>query len=153
MLLYANSRGLVHRASLNYGCSKSCVREECTCHLQRRIRNTVCQMSTTLIKDIKRRVFVESSSTNHSSMMLSRLRLDSNYEFPHFLGRFTRISPQTLLVSDVDYIRKVNARGSTYSRSDWYKGGRFVPNEDTLISMTDDSEHKALRHKMAPGVR
>ena len=56
-------------------------------------------------------------------------------------------------MSDVDYIRKINTRGSTYSRSDWYKGGRFVPNEDTLLSMTDDSEHKALRMKMAPGVR
>ncbi|CAD6565532.1 MAG: hypothetical protein ASARMPRED_007312 [Alectoria sarmentosa] len=66
-------------------------------------------------------------------------------------GRFARIGPQTLLVSDVDYIRKVNARGSSYSRSDWYKGGRFVPNEDTLLSMTDDNEHKSLRNKMAPG--
>ena len=67
-------------------------------------------------------------------------------------GRFARIGPQTLLVSDADFIRKINARGSSYKRSDWYKGGRFVPNEDTLLSMTEDSEHKALRTKMAPGV-
>ena len=68
------------------------------------------------------------------------------------LGRFARIGPQTLLVSDVDFIRKINARGSSYKRSDWYKGGRFVPNEDTLLSMTDDNEHKALRAQMAPAV-
>lgn len=67
-------------------------------------------------------------------------------------GKFARIGPQTLLVSDSEFIKKINARGSNYHRSDWYKGGRFVPNEDTLLSMTDDAEHKALRTKMAPGV-
>ncbi|KAL8991443.1 MAG: hypothetical protein Q9177_000155 [Variospora cf. flavescens] len=67
-----------------------------------------------------------------------------------FGGPFARVGPQTLLVSDVDFIRKINARGSTYHRSDWYKGGRFVPNEDTLLSLTDDLEHKTLRTKMAP---
>lgn len=69
-----------------------------------------------------------------------------------FGGPFARVGPQTLLVSDVDFIRKINARGSTYHRSDWYKGGRFVPNEDTLLSLTDDLEHKTLRTKMAPAV-
>lgn len=49
-------------------------------------------------------------------------------------------------------IRRVNAPRSAFHRSDWYKGGRFVPNEDTLLSMTDDAEHKALRAKMTPGV-
>jgi hypothetical protein len=67
-------------------------------------------------------------------------------------GKIARIGPQTLLASDVEYVRRINALRSPYSRSDWYKGGRFVPNEDTLLSMTDDYEHKTLRAKMAPGV-
>ena len=68
------------------------------------------------------------------------------------LGSTARIGPQTLLSSDIDYIRRINARKSPYSRSDWYKGGRFVPNEDTLLSETDDAKHRALRSKMAPAV-
>lgn len=66
-------------------------------------------------------------------------------------GKIARIGPATLLVSDVELIRRANAPRNNYHRSDWYKGGRFVPNEDTLLSMTDDKEHKALRAKMTPG--
>lgn len=71
----------------------------------------------------------------------------------HVPGKFARIGPSTLLVADVEFLRKVNAPKSKYHRSDWYKGSRFTPNEDTLISMTDEAEHKSLRARMAPGVR
>jgi hypothetical protein len=67
-------------------------------------------------------------------------------------GKTARIGPQSLLTSDVEFVRRINAQRGLYGRSDWYKGGRFVPNEDTLLSMTDDEEHKTLRTKMAPGV-
>ncbi|POR35306.1 Pisatin demethylase [Tolypocladium paradoxum] len=66
-------------------------------------------------------------------------------------GKFARIGPTTLLVSDVEFLRKVNAPKSKYHRSDWYKGSRFTPNEDTLISMTDEAEHKSLRSRMTAG--
>jgi len=56
-------------------------------------------------------------------------------------------------VSDVEFLRKVNGPKSKYHRSDWYKGSRFTPNEDTLISMTDEAEHKSLRSRMTAGVR
>ncbi|GJN83130.1 hypothetical protein PLIIFM63780_006678 [Purpureocillium lilacinum] len=52
---------------------------------------------------------------------------------------------------DVEFLRKVNAPKSKYHRSDWYKGSRFTPNEDTLISMTDEVEHKSLRSRMMAG--
>jgi len=52
----------------------------------------------------------------------------------------------------VEFLRKVNAPKSKYHRSDWYKGSRFTPNEDTLISMTDEVEHKSLRSRMMAGV-
>lgn len=67
-------------------------------------------------------------------------------------GKFARIGPTTLLVADVEFLRKVNAPKSKYHRSDWYKGSRFTPNEDTLISMTDEVEHKSLRSRMMAGV-
>lgn len=52
----------------------------------------------------------------------------------------------------VEFIRKVNAPKSKYHRSDWYKGSRFTPGEDTLIVMTDEVEHKTVRLKMTAGV-
>ena len=52
----------------------------------------------------------------------------------------------------VEFRRRVNAPKSKYHRSDWYKGSRFTPNEDTLISETDEVIHKSLRSRMAPGV-
>lgn len=66
-------------------------------------------------------------------------------------GKFARIGPTSLLVSDVEFLRKVNGPKSKYHRSDWYKGSRFTPNEDTLISMTDEVEHKSLRARMTAG--
>jgi hypothetical protein len=66
-------------------------------------------------------------------------------------GKFARIGPTSLLVSDVEFLRKVNGPKSKYHRSDWYKGSRFTPNEDTLISMTDEVEHKSLRARMMAG--
>ncbi|KAF2128299.1 pisatin demethylase [Dothidotthia symphoricarpi CBS 119687] len=66
-------------------------------------------------------------------------------------GKFARIGPNTLLVSDVEFVRRVNAPKSKYHRSDWYKGSRFTPGEDTLISMTNEVEHKTVRSKMTVG--
>lgn len=66
-------------------------------------------------------------------------------------GKTARIGPQSLLTSDVEFVRRINSQRGLYGRSNWYKGGRFVPNENTLLSMTDDHEHKTLRTKMAPG--
>lgn len=68
------------------------------------------------------------------------------------LGKFARVGPSTLLVADVEFLRKVNGPKSKYHRSDWYKGSRFTPGEDTLISMTDEAEHKSLRVRMTAGV-
>ncbi|KXX83296.1 Pisatin demethylase [Madurella mycetomatis] len=67
-------------------------------------------------------------------------------------GKFARVGPRTLLVADVEFLRKVNGPKSKYHRSDWYKGSRFTPGEDTLISMTDEAEHKSLRVRMTAGV-
>ncbi|GAB1317424.1 Pisatin demethylase [Madurella fahalii] len=66
-------------------------------------------------------------------------------------GKFARVGPRTLLVADVEFLRKVNGPKSKYHRSDWYKGSRFTPGEDTLISMTDEAEHKSLRARMTAG--
>ena len=79
-------------------------------------------------------------------------RFWSNVELSHQSGKIARIGPQSLVTSDVEYIKRMNAPRSSYHRSDWYKSVRFVPNEDTLLNMTDDVMHKALRSKMAPGV-
>ncbi|KAK6833502.1 hypothetical protein PG995_013252 [Apiospora arundinis] len=110
----------------------------------------------TLVHYVRLRQFPGPSGTGFSKLWLLRVmrggRMHLEYQSVNKkYGNIARIGPQTLLVADVELIRKVNAPRSAYSRSDWYKGGRFVPNEDTLLSMTDDAQHKALRAKMTPG--
>lgn len=45
----------------------------------------------------------------------------------------------------------MNARKSTWRRSDWYTGARFEPKKDTIITQRDETKHHELRSKMAAG--
>ncbi|KAI0456052.1 cytochrome P450 [Xylaria acuta] len=109
-----------------------------------------------LVQYARLRQFKGPSGTGFSKLWLLRTMRGGNMhkvfqDVNNKYGKMARIGPKTLLVADVEWIRKINAPRSAYQRSDWYKGGRFVPNEDTLLSMTDDDQHRALRAKMAPG--
>ncbi|KAI1105358.1 cytochrome P450 [Jackrogersella minutella] len=109
-----------------------------------------------LVQYVRLRQFKGPTTTGFSRLWLLRAMRGGNMhkiyqDVNTKYGKIARIGPKTLLVSDVELIRKINAPRSAYQRSDWYKGGRFVPNEDTLLSLVDDNEHKALRAKMTPG--
>lgn len=85
-------------------------------------------------------------------------RLHQNGDIYHGLGRLTdkygplvRIAPNTLLTSDANLVRRMNAPRSAYTRADWYIAIRLVPNQDNAFSVVDDKEHDERRKKMAAG--
>lgn len=69
----------------------------------------------------------------------------------HVQGDVARIGPNHLVTSNPDLIRRMNARKSSWRRSDWYTGARFEPKKDTIITQRDEILHSDLRSKMAAG--
>ncbi|KAK3680774.1 pisatin demethylase [Podospora appendiculata] len=66
-------------------------------------------------------------------------------------GPIVRIAPNILVTNDPELVKRYLGVRSTWTRSDWYNGSRFVPNRDNIISMKDDKLHTQLRAKMAAG--
>ncbi|KAF2969724.1 hypothetical protein GQX73_g3801 [Xylaria multiplex] len=62
--------------------------------------------------------------------------------------RSTRIGPNELLSTDPDVLRMMSAVRSPYTKGVFYETGRITPKEDTVVSLRDDAEHRALRAKM-----
>lgn len=77
--------------------------------------------------------------------------------YPNFcsrlLGSLARVGPNELVTCDPEILRRVWGVRSRYTRGDFYDAVRFDPERDNLISMRSDAAHKALKEKMAPGVR
>lgn len=69
----------------------------------------------------------------------------------HVQGDVARIGPNHLVTCNPDLIRRMNARKSSWRRSDWYTGARFEPKKDTIITQRDEIKHHELRSKMAAG--
>ncbi|KAM7219733.1 cytochrome P450 family protein [Rhypophila decipiens] len=66
-------------------------------------------------------------------------------------GPIARIAPDWVLVSDPSEIRRIWSVHSGYRRSDWYRGFRFDPNRDSLLTASNNKEHHAIRSKLLPG--
>lgn len=67
------------------------------------------------------------------------------------LGPVTRIAPNSLLVSEAEFWRRICAVRSPYTRADWYRGMRLEPGKDVILTHSDD-KHLDMRAKMAAGV-
>ncbi|KAI3322643.1 cytochrome P450 [Xylariaceae sp. AK1471] len=63
-------------------------------------------------------------------------------------GPLARIGPNELLSTDPDVLRKMSAVRSPYTKGVFYETGRIVPGEDTVVSLRNDDEHRALRARM-----
>ncbi|KAI1167081.1 cytochrome P450 [Nemania serpens] len=63
-------------------------------------------------------------------------------------GPLARIGPNELLSTDPDVLRMMSAVRSPYTKGVFYETGRITPQQDTVVSLRDDDEHRALRAKM-----
>lgn len=69
-------------------------------------------------------------------------------------GSIARIGPNTVVTSDADLVRKMNAsRGSTYTRGMWYKAFKLDAERENLLTELDEEKHMNMRNKVSPGVR
>jgi cytochrome P450 len=66
-------------------------------------------------------------------------------------GPLVRIGPDWVVTSDPAEIRRIWSLHSGYSRSPWYRGLRFDPGKDTIITATDNKEHGRVRAHLLPG--
>ncbi|KAI1259970.1 cytochrome P450 [Xylariaceae sp. FL1019] len=65
-------------------------------------------------------------------------------------GPLVRIGPNQLLSTDPEVLRMMSAVRSTYTKGDFYETGRIVPEENTVVSLRDEREHRMLRAKLRP---
>ncbi|KAI0877757.1 cytochrome P450 [Hypoxylon argillaceum] len=63
-------------------------------------------------------------------------------------GPLVRIGPNELLSTDPDVLRMMSAVRSPYTKGIFYETGRITPDQDTVVSLRNDDEHRALRAKM-----
>ncbi len=64
-----------------------------------------------------------------------------------------RIGPNTVVTTDEDLIRKMNEpRGSTYTRTKWYKAWKLDAARENLFTEIDEEKHAAMRQRLFPGV-
>lgn len=55
------------------------------------------------------------------------------------------------MTSDATLWRRICAVRSPYVRADWYKGMRFEPDKDVILTYRDE-KHMEMRSKLAAGV-
>ncbi|RBR23745.1 uncharacterized protein FIESC28_03450 [Fusarium coffeatum] len=65
-------------------------------------------------------------------------------------GSMVRIAPNSLMTSDATLWRRICAVRSPYVRADWYKGMRFEPDKDIVLTYSDE-KHTEMRSKLAAG--
>ncbi|KAJ8128706.1 hypothetical protein O1611_g4928 [Lasiodiplodia mahajangana] len=63
-------------------------------------------------------------------------------------GPLARIGPNELLSTDPDVLRMMSGVRSSYTKGVFYETGRITPNQDNVVSLRNDDEHRALRAKM-----
>ena len=68
-------------------------------------------------------------------------------------GSPVRIGPEYIASDDPMIQRQMNAPRSTFTRGRWFKGMKFDPRQDNILSMSDEKAHAELRSKVMPGVR
>lgn len=68
-------------------------------------------------------------------------------------GSIARIGPNTVVTSDPDLVRKMNAsRGSSYTRGMWYKAFKMDAERENLFTELDEEKHMNMRNRVALGV-
>lgn len=67
-------------------------------------------------------------------------------------GPLVRIGPNEVLSTDPDVLRMMSAARSPYTKGLFYETGRIIPGEETVVSLRDEPQHKALRAKMGTAV-
>ncbi|KAF5246864.1 hypothetical protein FAUST_1049 [Fusarium austroamericanum] len=65
-------------------------------------------------------------------------------------GSLVRIGPDILATSDVEVIRRMSARKSTYRKSSWVDGVRLNPYHPTMFSVRDPIEHDRVKTRLTP---
>lgn len=66
-------------------------------------------------------------------------------------GSLARISPNDLVTTDPDLLRRMSAIRSPYVKSIWYSGTQFDRGMNHIFSERDEARHRELRNRMAPG--
>lgn len=64
-------------------------------------------------------------------------------------GSLARIGPNDLICSDPDVIRRMGTAKLRYRRSRFYSSFAFNPDQDTMLSTTDEKIHADLKVKTA----
>ena len=62
------------------------------------------------------------------------------------------VGPDVIVTDDPVIQRHMAAPRSPYVKGRWFKGMKFDPRMDNLLSMSDEKAHTELRAKLMPGV-
>ncbi|KAI9047121.1 hypothetical protein LZ554_009194 [Drepanopeziza brunnea f. sp. 'monogermtubi'] len=73
------------------------------------------------------------------------------WECSQTYGPFARIGPKTLLISDPEYLWKINSVRGSYTRGPAYHAFRLEAGKDNILSSRDEVRHMELRKKMTGG--
>ncbi|KAI1324777.1 cytochrome P450 [Xylariaceae sp. FL0255] len=65
-------------------------------------------------------------------------------------GSLVRIGPNSLLSTDPEVVRMMSAVRSPYTKGTFYETGRINPEADTVVSLRNEDDHRALRAKLRP---
>jgi hypothetical protein len=65
-------------------------------------------------------------------------------------GSLVRIGPELLVTSDVEVVKRMSARKSTYRKSTWVDGVRLNPYNETMFMVRDPHEHDRIKTRLAP---
>jgi len=63
-----------------------------------------------------------------------------------------RVAPDYIVTDDPVIQRHMAAPRSSFVKGRWFRGMKFDPRLDNLLSMSDEKAHSELRAKLMPGV-
>ncbi|KAK3313220.1 cytochrome P450 [Apodospora peruviana] len=66
-------------------------------------------------------------------------------------GPIVRLTPNSILLADVDEVIRIMSARSMYRKDDWYLIGQVQPGKDHILSMRDKEERRERKKKIAPG--
>lgn len=82
--------------------------------------------------------------------MLLVLRSSGQLTYP---GSIARIGPNTLVTTDEELIRKMNAfRGSSYTKGKFYGVFKFDADHENSFSELNEEKHASMRNRVTTGV-